>query len=331
MAEQKTTTLVTGGTGFTGSHLIRRLVQAGHQVRTLVRDPQKLPQLQTRDVDIIPGDVRDPAVCDQAVDGCKVVYHIAASFRSGKASASELMEINADGTRYMLDAAEKAGVSRFVHCSTIGVLGHIENPPATEATPYKPSDDYQYSKMVGEKIALQYAHQGRVPVTVVRPASIYGEGDLRLLKLFKSIQKGLFVMVGSGKPHFHLVHIDDLTNGFILAASKEEAVGEVYTIAGDQSISIKNLVELIADILGVPVSRWYVPYLPVYAVSAVTEDWCKLLGIEPPLYRRRVDFFHNNRSFDISKAREQLGYVPQVNLREGLARTADWYKHEGLL
>jgi len=331
MYDPKQKVLVTGGAGFTGSHLIQRLIADGYEVRSLVRDPRKLPENGEQQVEVVVGDIRDPETCVQAVAGCDTIYHIAASFRSGRASAEELTETNADGTRNMLDAAEQAGVRRFVHCSTIGVLGHIESPPASEETPYNPCDDYQYSKMLGEKIVLDYARSGRVPATVVRPASIYGEGDLRLLKLFKSIKNGMFVMIGTGEPHFHMVHVDDLATGFMLAAASEHAVGEVYIIAGEHSISLNELTCLIAEEVGSFAPRLRVPYAPVYALSAAVEDVCKLVNIDPPLYRRRVDFFHHNRSFEIDKAREHLGYVPRVSVEAGVRRTAHWYLEQGLL
>ncbi len=331
MFETQRKVLVTGGAGFTGSHLLRRLLQAGHEVRTLVRDPQKLQRHEDDQLDVVVGDVRDPEICRQAVQDCDVVYHIAASFRSGKASAAELIETNAEGTTNMLNAAEAVGVSRFVHCSTIGVLGHIEAPPATEDTPYNPCDDYQYSKMLGEKIVLDYAQQGRVPATVVRPASIYGEGDLRLLKLFRSIKKGLFVMVGSGDPHFHMVHVDDLATGFMLAASSDAAVEQVYIIAGDRSVALKDLARIIAEVLHAAPPRLHVPYNLMWAAGAAFELICKPFHMDPPIYRRRVSFFHHNRSFDIRKAKEELGYQPQVDLLEGIRRTANWYASEGLL
>ncbi|MBK8027240.1 MAG: NAD-dependent epimerase/dehydratase family protein [Chloroflexi bacterium] len=175
MFDPKRKVLVTGGAGFTGNHLAQRLLADGQEVRTLVRDPQKLPEHQAASLDVVVGDVRDPEACLRAVQGCDIVYHVAASFRSGKATASELIDINANGTRNMLDAAEKAGVSRFVHCSTIGVLGHVETPPANEDTPYNPCDDYQYSKMQGEQIA--WSTLVRVASRYDRaPASIYGKG-----------------------------------------------------------------------------------------------------------------------------------------------------------
>jgi len=306
-------------------------MREGHAVRTLVRDPQKLRQHEDTQLDVVVGDVRDPEVCLNAVRECDVVFHIAASFRSGKASATELIETNAEGTTNMLNAAEQVGVTRFVHCSTIGVLGHIDAPPATEDAPYNPCDDYQYSKMLGEKIVLEYARQGRVPATVVRPASIYGEGDLRLLKLFRSIKRGLFVYIGSGEPHFHMVHVDDLATGFILAASNDSSVGQVYIIAGEQSISIKELAQLIAEELHSAPPRFHLPYNLMWAAGAALELVCKPFNLEPPLYRRRVSFFHHNRSFDIRKAQEELGYRPQINLLEGIHRTANWYLQEGLL
>jgi nucleoside-diphosphate-sugar epimerase len=224
----------------------------------------------------------------------------------------------------------EAQVERFVHCSTVGVQGEIKDPPADEDYRFEPGDHYQDSKLQGELLARQYFNDG-LPGVVVRPVGIYGPGDKRFLKLFRPINRGYFLMIGHGKTLYHLTYIDDLIEGFILAGRKPEALGKVFTIAGERYTTIKELVDLIADILHKPRPKLRVPLAPVHAAAALCETICKPLGISPPLYPRRVEFFAKDRAFRIERARRELGYQPQIGLREGLTRTAAWYLQHGWL
>ncbi len=324
--------LVTGATGFTGGHLARRLAREGHRVRALVRNPDKGADLVAAGIETVAGDLRDPASLRRAMDGVEVVYHIAAAFREEKLSDAEMWAINCDGVRHMLDAAIEAGsVKRFVHCSTIGVHGHVEDPPATEDAPFAPGDTYQESKLAGEKIAAEYMRAGRLPITIFRPGGIYGPGDRRFLKLFRAIKKQRFVMIGSGQVLYTLIYIDDLVEGIIRCGTHPNAVGNIYILTGEPALTLNEFVGYIADVLGVPHPRWRIPVWPVYAAAFACEQLCKPLGIEPPLYRRRVDFFRKDRSFSIARARRDLGFELQVSVPEGLARTAHWYEAQGWL
>src|SRR5215510_6323824 len=207
--------LVTGATGFTGGHLCERLIREGHQVRALVRDENRCSEQRRWGVEIVTGDLRDPESLKRATNGINVVYHIAALFRPENVSRKEMWENNVQGTKNMLDAAIKAGVHRFVHCSTIGVHGDIKQPPANEETPYAPGDHYQESKVKGERVALQYMDEGRLPIVVFRPGGIYGPRDLRFLKLIKAIKTGWFVMLGPGKVLYQMIYVDDLIDGIL--------------------------------------------------------------------------------------------------------------------
>ena len=323
--------LVTGATGFTGSHLCERLARERYAVRALVRDPKRSDALRRCGVEVAVGDLRDAGSLKQAAVGRDVVYHIAALFRPENVSRKDMWETNVIGTKNMLAAAEKAGVQRFVHCSTVGVHGDIQNPPANETTPYAPGDYYQDSKTEGEKVAVEYMRANRVPVVVFRPGGIYGPGDLRFLKLFKAIQRRKFVMLGSGNTLYQLIYIDDLVDGILLCGLKEQAVGNVFILTGKVPITLNELVKAIAKTVGVDPPRLRFPVAPVYWAGFLCELLCKPLGINPPLYRRRVDFFRKNRSFDISKAREVLGFAPSVDVSTGVSRTTEWYKQSGYL
>ncbi len=325
--------LVTGAAGFTGKALALRLAELGYSVRGTVRPDgnRDISDLERAGIEVVEADVGNPADVSRILDGIDYVFNIAALFRRAGVPDAEYYRINRDAVKYLLEESIASGVKRFVHCSTIGVCGHISNPPADEDTPYNPGDIYQITKMEGEKLALEYFRSGKLSGMVIRPASIYGPGDLRLLKLFKMIGRKRFIVIGNGKPTFHMVYIDDLVNGFIRGMVAEDVNGEVVIVAGEKFISLNLLFSIIAEKLGVSAPRIRVPAWPVQLLGTVVEKVCIPFGVEPPIYRRRVDFFTKSRAFCIAKAKSMLGYQPQVSVEEGVRRTAEWYKEEGLL
>jgi nucleoside-diphosphate-sugar epimerase len=322
--------LVTGASGFTGTNLCRRLRHDGEDVLAFVRKTSRTAPLEQIGVECRRVDIADRQAVARDFQGISTVYHLAAAYREELGDRTEFQRTNVEATRNLLDAASASGVRRFVHCSTVGVQGQIDEPPATEEYRLAPGDHYQQSKLDGETLALEYA-KGGFPLVVVRPVGIYGPGDLRFLKLFRSISRGRFVMIGSGRSLYHLTYIDDLIQGFVLAGTSPRAVGEIFTIAGPRYTTLKELVGMIADVLGRPHPRLRVPFAPVYAASVVSERICRWLNVSPFLYPRRVEFFSKDRAFDFSKARRILGYAPAVDLEEGLRRTAAWYREAGLL
>ncbi len=323
-------TLVTGATGFTGKALCTRLVKEGNQVVAFVRPSSRIEALAALGVECRRVDIKNPMDVKDNFSGIKQVYHLAAAYRTEHVNNNEFTSVNVEATGNLLEAAKAANVDRFVHCSTVGVQGEISDPPADENYRFKPGDHYQESKLEGELLARKYFSAG-MPGVIVRPVGIYGPGDMRFLKLFRPINRGYFVMIGSGNVLYHMTYIDDLVEGFVLAGGKPEALGEVFTFAGAQYTTILKLVNMIADVLGKPQPRPRLPFFPVYISAVLCDKICRPLGISPPLYPRRVEFFQLDRAFNIDKARTFLGYEPRVNLREGLARTAAWYEKQGLL
>lgn len=323
--------LVTGASGFVGSHLARKLLTEGFEVRIIARPTSNTSRLHMAGAEVITGDLTDKECVRKAVTGVDTVYHIAALFRKAKLPDSDYWAVNYQAALDLLHASYDAGVSRYVHCSTVGVLGHICNPPANESTPYNPGDIYQITKCEAEKAVLKFQEETGYPITVIRPAGIYGPGDTRWLKLFKGISRRRFPMVGSGNTYIHFVYIDDLVDAFRRAADTPEAIGKVYIIAGERYVTLNELVQTIADAVNVAPLSIHIPVKPVHMLSGVCEDFCRTFRIEPPLYRRRVDFFVKDRAFDITNARNDLGYSPTVDLSDGIARTANWYKEQALL
>lgn len=275
------------------------------------------------------GDVKDCAALARATRGVDVVYHIAAIYRQASLREEEYRAVNATAVRSVVEAAAAGGARRVVHCSTVGVHGDVEHPPADEDAPLKPGDIYQVTKLEGEQMAREASAETGVEVVIARPTGIYGPGDRRLLKLFRGVARRRFVILGGGEIYYHLTYIDDLVKGFRLCGTVPAAAGRTYILAGGEVTTLNELAELIAEEAHVPPPRLHLPVWPFWTAGALCEALCAPLGIEPPLYRRRVDFFTKSRAFDISRARAELGYAPAVGLRDGIARTLTWYRTQG--
>ncbi len=240
----------------------------------------------------------------------------------------EYRAVNATAVGAVVGAAHAAGARRVVHCSTVGVHGDIEHPPANEDAPLRPGDVYQQTKLEGEQVGREAAQRTGMDLVIVRPSGIYGPGDRRLFKLFGAIARRRFVMLGSGRIFYHLTYIDDLCEGFRLCGTAPAAAGRTYILAGGEVTTLKALVAITAEIAGVDGPRLRLPVWPVWMAGAACEVICRPFGIEPPLYRRRVDFFTKSRAFDISRARRELGFAPAVGLRDGIGRTLEWYREQ---
>ena len=322
---------VTGANGFLGTVLCRQLVERGASVRAMVRDPRRINGLDKLDVEVCEGDVTDRSSLRRLFAKRDYVFHVAALFRQQGVSDSAFYEINVRGTENALQVAAEQGISRFVHCSTVGVHSHIPNPPANEEEALRPGDIYQLTKSEGEKLAAESMNNGRVPGCIVRPAMIWGPGDTRTLKLFKGISTRRMPVIGTGDVLLHWVLVDDVARGMILAAKADERQGETYIIAGEKPVSIAELFECIGTEFGVKSLPFRVPAWPVQMLGEVVERACRPLGIEPPIYRRRVDFFTKTRAFDWSKARDELGYRPSQSLQQEIRMIADSYRSMGWL
>ena len=330
VADESTASLVTGATGFTGGALALALRRRGERVRALVRDPGRAGRLEQAGVELVSGDVLDAAAVDRATRGCSHVYHLAAVYRTAVPQPQLYHDVHVRGTEHVLAAARRWAVQRVVHCSTAGVHGHVSEVPADENAPYNPGDVYQRTKLAGERVAQEAIRQGQ-PVSIVRPAGIYGPGDLRFLKLFRTIANGTFRMFGSGETMYHLTYIDDLIDGFVLCAHHDAARGEIFLVCGDEYVTLNDLVSRIAATLGVKAPRRHLPVAPLLAAGWLCERACLPLGIAPPLYTRRCEFFIKSRAFTNGRIRQRLGYEPNWSLDAGLAATARWYVDQGHL
>lgn len=332
MAEERTQkrAIVTGAAGFVGSAVCRELVDNGYEVTAFVRASSSLRALEQLPIRFAEGDITDEDSLLRAFPGHDYVFHIAALFRETTVSDEDFFRVNLGGTQSVLKIAEQVGIKRLIYCSTTGVTGDIKNPPGDETSPYAPRDVYQRSKTAAEKYLLEASKASRTEIVVIRPIMIWGPGDTRLGKLFTGIRAGRMPILGDGKTLFHFVLVSDLARGFRLAAESPKAPGNVYLIGGREILPITDVFKIIAEEVGGRIPPFRIPLWPVMALAWLCESVCKPLGIAPPIYPRRVDFYAKNRAFSCKKAKEDLSYEAHQSFRDEVKLIADWYRAQGL-
>ena len=328
--------LVTGGTGFIGSHLAEEGRRRGAEVIAfgLTDRPEEqanVERLRKLGVEVLPGSITDAELCRQAMHGVTHVFHLAVAMREGGKSDEFFESINLDGTRHLLEAASVQRVERFVYCSTIGIYGHRAPGITREDSPLAPGNIYERTKVSAERLVREFAEKCDLPSVVLRPADVYGPRDQRLLKMFKGVSRGRFPLFGAGEGRRHMVYVDDVVSAFFKACERDEALGQGLIIAGPKSCTLRELLDEVARATGSKRYGFRLPLAPMLTVAAVVEDACAALKIDPPIYRRRMDFFHSDSEFDTSRARQVLDWEPKVDLREGIRRTLEDYRRTGLL
>lgn len=323
--------LVTGAAGFVGSEIVRQLLARGDRVRAMARRKEQLAALDHPAVETVGGDLCDRAALDSAMAGVEGVFHIAALFRQANQPDQAYRDTNVQGVQNVIDAAVAAGVPRMIHCSTVGVLGHVEHPPATESSPCHPGDIYQRTKLEGEQLALEAFRSGRLSGVVIRPGMIYGPGDTRTRKMFRMIARRQFFYVGRGDNLVHFIDVRDLARAFMLAMDHTERNGDIYIIAGNQALPLREFSTIVAETLGVPPPWIKLPVKPMQLLGSLCEAICVPLRLSPPIYRRRVDFYTKDRSFDSSKAHAELGFAPAQSLPDEIRDIIADYRQRGWL
>lgn len=330
MTEAQTRVLITGATGFTGGALAQKLAKQGKHVVALVRETSNVSALREIGATLVYGDISDREAVISASEGIDIIYHLAAVFRTAGHPDSYYEAVNIGGVQNVIDAAREHKVGRTVHCSTIGVHGDIEQIPSNEESPFNPGDIYQRTKLAGEELFAQAMADG-LTGSIFRPGAIYGPGDMRLLKMFKQINREFFPLFGGGTNLYHLSYIDDLTDGIILCGEHPNAVGERFILCSNEYGTLKELAATIAEKLEVKAPTFAPPIRPLMLAAKICEALCRPLGIDPPLHTRRVEFFVKSRAFDNSKARKLIGYAPKVSTAEGVRKTIVWYQANDLI
>jgi nucleoside-diphosphate-sugar epimerase len=325
--------LITGGTGFIGSRLAYACRDSGQAVKVLGQENTPAERanacwLTEKGVELILGSVGEEGVVRDAMAGVDTVYHLAAAQHEANVPDSHFREVNVEGTRRVLDAASAAGVRRVVHGSTIGVYGALEGT-IDENSPCRPDNVYGITKLEGERVVRSF--NGRLEAVIVRISETYGPGDRRLLKLFRAIKGGRFFRIGNGRNLHHLIYVDDLIDGMRRASESDRAAGHTFVISGREPVTTDAMMDAIARALDVAPPRLRFPLWPFMAAAVVMEAVLRPAGIQPPLHRRRMDFFRKGFVFDQTRCREALGFEPATGFVEGARRTARWYEDQKLL
>ncbi|MBE9547078.1 MAG: NAD(P)-dependent oxidoreductase [Proteobacteria bacterium] len=325
---------ISGGTGFIGSRLALKCLEKGDSVKVLGQEnnpaeAENKQLIEAKGAEVILASVTDRERLFELLQGIDLVYHLAAAQHEANVPDQVFWDVNVTGTKNILEASVSAGVKRFVHGSTIGVYGSTLEGNVDEQSPLKPDNIYGITKLEGEKLVLSFRQ--KLPVVIIRISETYGPGDRRLLKLFKAIKKNLFFMIGNGENIHHLIYVDDLIQGLFLAATTKEAVGNVFVLAGKEPLTTTEMVRAIAQELGTSIPKFRAPLFPFIFLAIMMEKVLRPLGIQPPLHRRRMDFFKKSFLFSQEKSLKTLGFVAQFSFPRGVSETAQWYTQMGYL
>jgi nucleoside-diphosphate-sugar epimerase len=324
-------TLITGGTGFIGSRLAIKCLEKGYNIKIFgqinnTAEAENKELLEAKGAEIILGSVTNKDLVFEITSDVDVVFHLAAAQHEANVPDQVFRDVNVIGTKNLLDACLVSGVRRFVHGSTIGVYGSLDGE-IDEESPCNPENIYGITKLEGENFAFSY--KDKIPLVVIRISETYGPGDRRLLKLFKLISRNTFFMIGQGLNLHQLIFIDDLVAGLLSASNSERAVGEIILLVGKEPITTNDMVETIADNLNARVLGFRAPLLPFVGLAWMMETVSKPVGIQPPLHRRRMDFFRKSFSFSSKKALELIDFIPKFSFEQGVVETVRWYTKMG--
>lgn len=321
--------VVTGATGQLGSHIAEQLRGAGERVRALVRTPDKAAFLRNQGVDVVEGDLRDPAAVRRALAGADIVYHCAARVSDwGPWSAFEEQAVTC--TRNVVDACRSERVGRLLHVSTISVYGHPSIAPGqqiTEETPlgqkYWLWDHYPRSKLLAEQIAWEFPN-----VTVVRPSWIYGPRDrITLPRIIPALQQGRVRIIGAGDNLLNIIYVSDVAAGAILAANNPSTNRQAFNLCSEGEVTQQDMINAMTDALGLPRVTTHIPYFLAMRSAFVIELIARILRFKnPPRVTRRAIFLIGRPTYySIAKARTQLSWQPHVKIQEGVRRSMEWY------
>ena len=325
-------TFLTGATGFLGSHVARVLAAQGADLRLLVRPTSNLRNLEGLIAETITGDLRDPASLEKAISGCDTVFHVAADYRLWLRDPAEMYRSNVDGTRAILEAARKNGVRRVVHTSSVATMGFTANGhPADENSPVALKDmigHYKRSKFLSEQIALEAGRSGNLHVVVVNPTTPIGENDVkptptgRIIVDFLKRKFPAYVETG-----LNLVDATECARGHVAALEKGKS-GERY-ILGGENLTLKQILDKLAAITGLPSPKVKLPYVFAFAAGAVDETISgRLLHREPRATIDTVRMGKKKMFASSSKAERELGWK-LIPIEDALRRAVEWFQTNG--
>jgi len=324
-------TLVTGGTGFVGANVVRALLTRGVEVRALVRPRSNTGNLDSLEVELVAGDLRDRGSLEAALDGCDILYHVAAMYALWARNPREIYDSNVTGTINILEAAGQAGVQKIVYTSSVATIGlPKDGTPGTEEVPLPPEDmvsDYKRSKYLAEQEVLKYAQRG-LPVVIVNPSFPVGAWDVKPTpsgQIIVNFLRGKIpAYVDTG---LNVVDVEDVALGHVLAAERGR-IGERY-ILGHKNLTLPELFQLLAQVSGMNAPRIRIPYGLAYLSACASEFVARTITHKPPFVTLAgVKLSRKRMFFDPSKAVQELG-LPQTPAIEALSKAVQWFRAHG--
>jgi nucleoside-diphosphate-sugar epimerase len=331
MSENKPSILVTGGTGFVGSHLVDLLIERDNTVRCLARRSSNLRYLKDPKIQVAYGGLDDSTNWDEALANVDIVYHVAGTTFARR--AQDYFTVNHQGTETILAEAikQRDHIKRFVYISSLAAVGPgRDGKPVDEETSPAPVTPYGRSKLAAEEAVR--AARDILPVTIVRPPAVYGPRDYGIFEFFKAVKGGMFPMIGRRDKRVSLVHVRDLVEGIILAGESEASTGRTYFISSDDDYSMRAVADLMAALMHKRAREIAIPKSLAYGIALVAEAAAAVLRKPPVINRDKVtDLSQISWSCSIERAKSELGYEPRVELEDGLRETLSWYKREGWL
>jgi nucleoside-diphosphate-sugar epimerase len=325
---------LTGGSGFIGCRLAQQAVARGYRVTVTAAinnsvERQRVDTLLKTGIPVVLASITDSAALTAALRDHEVVIHLAAAQHEAQAPAIHFRRVNVEGTRTLVTLAAHLRVRRFVYGSTIGVYGAAREAVLDESSPLAPDNMYGRTKVEAENIVRSAAD--RMESCIARISETYGPYDVRLLKLFRAIEHGRYVTLGSGNNTHQVVYVDDLVDALLAAAVEPRAAGETFILAGSERLTTSAMAAAIAAALGRSGTLHHVPLWPFEIAALLMETPMCRLGLQAPLHRRRLDFFRKSFRLSTAKAQELLGFRASTSFSAGARRTADWYRENGLL
>jgi len=333
--------LVTGASGFIGSHLTERLVKEGYKVRVLVReeDPKKLPEnrrdclklLKNLNIEIVKGDFLDKESLKKAVKGIDVVFHLGAIARPMEIPRELYFKVNEEGTRNLFAAIDPKKIKKIVMMSSVSAVGIAKKGVAVnEESKCLPIDIYGESKLAQEKVAKEFIKEKNLPVVILRPPMVFGPRDLEMLRLFKAVNKRFFPLSGDNKC-LELLYVENLVEACFLALKKGK-IGEVYHITNGEHYSINKIVHSIEKAQNKKIMALRFPRIIFTIGGGIIEIIAKIFNFHPPFKHDTVNWMTEKIWYsDSSKAKKELGYKPIYSLDEGTKKTFEYYKEKGYL
>ena len=320
--------LVTGGTGFIGSHLAEALVQRDVQVRCLLRKAGDLKWLKGLPIEITIGDCTDKVSLIEAVEGVEQVFHLAGVTKA--IHKKTYFEVNAFGTENLIHACldHNPRIQKFIYLSSQAAAGPCRNGgKKKESDQCEPVSAYGQSKWMGERLALAHAHE--IPLLILRPCAVYGPRERDIYTLFKLLSKRINPCLSGEDQHISLCYIEDVIQAILLSAQSHEPSGEIFFLSDGQDYRLKEIGNTFARAIGVNAYCIRIPEWMIIGMASFSEYLSKVSGKPPLLNKGKIEeILQRNWVCDIAKAKRALGFEPHIPLEQGARLTYEWYKKE---